>query len=317
MRALGTVRHAPSCRAGSSLVELVVSLALFAVVGAAVLRALDRQARFHDGILRILETRAQLGATHDMVAAELRGVSAVAGDVERVADSAIVYRQAVGTGLVCRVSGTTVDLGPDVSAAGQTLARMRGAPQPGDTAWLFDEGSSLAAADDRWHPAELNAAARATGACVGTPFVDAVLDATRTSWRLTLGAGTPLPAGVRAGSIARLTRRARFALYRAGTGDWNLGWSEWNAGSGAWNVIQPVSGPFLAYSRPTPAASGVALSARDSLGLVLAAGMPLSGVAGLALTTRSATARAVRMDGVARGRHGDSLRSLIALRNRQ
>ena len=42
-------------RSGTSLVELIVALALFGVIGLATLRSLDRQARFHSGMLTILD----------------------------------------------------------------------------------------------------------------------------------------------------------------------------------------------------------------------------------------------------------------------
>ncbi len=79
-------------------------------------------------------------------------------------------------------------------------------------------------------------------------------------------------------------------------------------------TIQPVSGPYLPYRPAQPAASGVALLATDSSGAELAAPGPGRATA-LRLATRTLTTRPVRMDGLARGRHADSLHSLTALRN--
>jgi prepilin-type N-terminal cleavage/methylation domain-containing protein len=298
-------------RRGASLPELLVALALFGVVATAVLRALDRQARFHDGTLAILASRAQLAATHRMVAAELRSTGP--GDLQRLADSAVVYRAVIGSALLCAVSPPTVDLAPELVAAGQALARVRTPPLSGDTLWLLDDGVSPGAADDAWLPVEVRSAARVGNACAGTPWVDPVLDAGRGGWSITVSPGSVIPATVRRGAPARLTRHARFALYRAASGDANLGWTEWNAAARAWNVIQPVSGPFLPYNRSAPSASGIVLVSRDTLGAAAAAG----GAGALVLWTRAATTRAVRMDGVARGAKTDSLRSYIGLRNRQ
>src|SRR5690606_29013281 len=128
--------------------------------------------------------------------------------------------------------------------------------------------------------------------------------------------GALLPPGVRAGSVARLTRHARFALYRAGNGDANLGWAEWNAAANRWNVIQPASGPLRGFQSAAPAASGFTIEARDSTGapITLHAGRLPSA---LIVTARAATTVPIRIEGMARGAHPDSLRTLVTLRNRQ
>jgi hypothetical protein len=312
MRSLGIAGALPR---GASLVELVVALGLFGVVGAALVRALDRQARFHTGIVRVVETHAQLAVTHDAIAAELRGATSPQ-DVLRLSDTAIVYRTAIGTGIACAVAAGTVHLAPTLLASGQALARIRTAPQPGDTAWLHDEGASLAPADDAWHAARVLSATQLPGACDATPYVHPVADAGRPAWRLVLDTVPPIPSTVRQGTLVRVTRLARFALYRSSTGDTNLGWTDWNAAAGNWNVIQPVTGPFLPYNGGTPSASGVAMRASDSLGAPTSIAPGLAAPAAIAVITRAATTIGIRLDGIARGAHADSLRSAIALRNR-
>lgn len=298
-------------RRGASLVELLVALALFGIVGAATLRSLDRQSRFHRGILAILESRAQHSAAHEAVAVELRGIAASSGDIDRMSDSAIVFRLPVASGVACDVTGGAIDLAPDSVSAGQSFARARTAPQAGDTAWIFDEGPSDVLADDSWFPVALVSVSRSSGRCMGSPLVDPVLDAAAITWRLY--PASALPASIAAGAPVRLTRPARFALYRSGSESW-LGYAEWQPVSGAWVTIQPVSGPYVAYSTPAPSSSGVAFAARDSSGAPAA--LPGSAVpVTIALATRTLTSQRVRMDGVVHGRYADSLLSLIALRN--
>lgn len=292
-----------------------MALALLGVVGAALLRALDRQARFHTGIVRLVETHAQLAITHDALAAELRAVASP-HDLLRLGDTAVVYRTVVGTAIACAVGPGTVDLVPEILAGRGALARLRTAPQPGDSIWLFDEGATLSMGDDAWHLAHVRTAQPVPGACDGTPFVHPVADAGRRAWRLTIDTVPPLPPGVTAGTLVRVTRLARFALYRSATGESSLGWSEWNASSGGWNVIQPLTAPFLPYNNAQPGASGVAFVAADSLGAASVPGPLSSAPARIGVSTRAATAQAIRLDGMPRGRHTDSLRSLIALRNR-
>ena len=295
-------------RRGTSLVELLVALALFGIVGAAALRALDRQARFHTGILAILESRAQHAAAHEALAVELRGTSVAASDIGPLTDSSVVFRMPVGAGLSCDMTSTFIDLGPDSASSGQHFARFRTSPQAGDTAWVFDEGATDSASDDAWRGLAVTAVSRAMGRCAGSPLLDPVLDAGRPSWRLAIAVAPPPT--VTAGAPVRLTRRARFALYRGGTGEHWLGFTEADPVSGAWITIQPVSGPYLPYASAAPSTSGIALSGRDSSGIV-----SFVTPAAITVATRTRTTRAVRMDGVVRGPYADSLHSLIGLRN--
>lgn len=306
MRTLG----AGTRRRASSLVELLVALVLFGVIGLATLRSLDRQARFHSGILAVLEARSQHAAAHEAVAVELRSVSPASSDLNRLSDSAIVFRLPVGAGVACGVAAGVIDLAPDRIAAGQIFAGFRTSPQPGDTAWVLDENATDMAADDVWAPLHVTSAARATGRCAGSLLIDPVLDASTATWRLGVS-GSP-PATVMPGAPVRLTRMARFALYRGGTGEHWLGFSEVLPASGTWVTIQPVSGPYVPFNAGAPSASGIAFAARDTSGLAVGLpGLPSA----ITLSTRTRTTRVVRMDGLSRGPYQDSLHSLISLRN--
>lgn len=305
VRPLGAAR-----RRGTSLVELLAALVLFAIVGAATLRALDRQARLHEGLLVILESNAQHAAAHEAVAVQLRGLSPPAGDLARLSDSAVAFRLPVGIGLACDVTPPTIDLVPDTTAAGQTFSAWHTSPQPGDSVWVFDEGATDMAADDGWVAAPVAAVTRTAGRCPGSALLDPVLDAARPAWRLTLAG--PLPSTVIAGAAVRLTRLARFAQYRGATGEYWLGFSEVNPMTAAWITIQPMSGPYLPFNAAVPASGGVALGARDSSGAPAA---PLAMPASVRLATRTRAARSLRMDGRARGPFLDSLHTVIALRN--
>jgi hypothetical protein len=245
------------------------------------------------------------------MAVELRGASTAAGDIGPLSDSSVTFRLPVGAGVACDVTAGIIDFAPDSVAAGQAFARFRTAPQAGDTAWVFDEGATDLLSDDGWVGLALTSVTRSNGLCPTSPLRDPVLDAGLASWRFTFAGSAPTT--LAPGSMVRLTRPARFALYRSGTEYW-LGFSERNPATGAWVTIQPVSGPYLPYSASAPATSGIALQGRDSSGIatvMTGAGNP----AAIALATRTRTTRTVRMDGLVHGRYADSLHSLIAVRN--
>lgn len=297
---------------GASLIELLVALALFGVVGTATLRSLDRQARFHSGILAILESRSQHAAAHEAVAVELRGASSSSGDIAVLSDSSIVFRLPVGTGVACDITPTAIDLAPDSVSSGQSLARFRTTPQPGDTAWLLDEGSSDVSSDDTWFGVPITSATRITGSCPASPLLDPLRDAALPAWRLSHSGA--VPATAMPGAPVRLTRVSRFALYQGGTGEHWLGFTESHPVTGTWITIQPVSGPYLPYNAASPSASGIALQGRDSSGTPLPFAA-MTAPSAIAMATRTLTTRVVRMDGIARGRYADSLHSLIFARN--
>lgn len=309
----GRQRQGPPTRGvptGFALVELLAALAITAVLGAAVVRLLDRAQRFAGGVALLADQRAQLAVAGFALEGALQGVAAGDGDLLGGSDSSVVYLGNVGSAIACALGAGTLDVADQRLSSGATITWWNTAPQPGDSLAILDEGHSLAAADDRWHHTMIAAVSGRTDACLYTPYLDSLADAGSVGWRLTTS--TPLPATVVAGAIVRVSRPERFALYRS-SGEWMLGWTEWNQGASAWNVIQPVAGPLLPYAAGG-ATSGFGVTWFDSLGAALS---PPPGIAPrlVAFTLGATTRRAVRMDGLARGARRDSLTGRVALRN--
>jgi hypothetical protein len=69
------------------------------------------------------------------------------------------------------------------------------------------------------------------------------------------------------GTPARITRPARYSLYRASDDHCYLGLRTWNASLGRFNQVQPVSGPYR-----SPALGGSAFRYFDSTGARLPSG---------------------------------------------
>jgi prepilin-type N-terminal cleavage/methylation domain-containing protein len=288
-------------RPGFALPEVVVALALLAVVAGALLRALDRSSRFHAIHSVTSLARAQLAAAARSLALELRTIAP--GDLLAVADSTITYRSVVGIALVCAATEGTLLLAPTDSGAA-SLARWRATPRASDSVWLYDAASNAPAG--RWSPHEVSAASLANGACAASPLRRGRAWERAPTWRLRLA--DSLPVVPTPGSLAVLSRAAGFSLYRASGGDVNLGWADWNSSSRSWNIVQPVAGPLVTVRRTGPSSLGRRAFGRVAVGND---SLPVATVLELVLRAEANTRWA---DGTASRYWRDSVRLRLAAR---
>lgn len=287
-------------RSGTTLVELVAALAVTGVFAGALVRALDRAIRLHAGSTVLVEQQAQ-GTAAAAILRELLGDVTPASQAFVSTDTSVVAQASVGSAVACAASPPFIEVPPELLASGRRLAFWNTSPQAGDSLWWYDEGSLGGVGDDRWLAALVTASSALTGPCAGTPYVDALRDAGRIGWRLTLAAGGPT-----AGAPVRLTRPVRLALYRS-TPDWMLGYTEWDPQRGAWHTIQPVAGAL----EPPSSLAGLALLHHDSSGSVTSHAPP---PAGLSIAVRARRRSAVRIDG-RNPLAADSVRTWLAFRN--
>jgi hypothetical protein len=108
--------------------------------------------------------------------------------------------------------------------------------------------------------------------------------------------------------VIRLFRRAHYGFYREASGLWYLGY--FDCPGGACAQMQPVAGPFRAYSA---SASGVRFAYFDSTG---AATTNRNLVARVDVTLRTETTLPDRTPGLRGPTYQDSLNVVVALRNR-
>ena len=256
-------------RRAFTLIELLVVLVLGGIVAGAVVHVLRRQQRFFTTAASLLEQRTSLRDATGILPGELRALSAEGGDILAFSDSALDMRATIGSGLVCdTLAGRTgIVVAPAGARNEAPLAAFTTFPQSGDIAVVFDERDPERAADDDWISFDVASVTQTTTRCLGSPVIDPA-DAGATRISLGFAAGAQLPATVPAGAFVRVLRRVRYRFYRAGSGDWYLGYAEW-AGS-AFGVVQPVSGPFASYS--SSEASGLSLRYFDAAGEVVADG---------------------------------------------
>ena len=299
-------------RRGFTLVELIVSLAILAIVGTLVVRVAMGQQQFHHLASEQMRMRRELRSTMQLVPADLRSISSSGGDIETIAEEALTFRAVIGSSVVCALpSSATIDLPPGTLAR-TTLTHFSSPPVPGDTVWVFDDSTAIGAEDDRWLPREIVAVTPRTNACLGSPLLDAALDEGKVGTRLTVDAS--LPASVTEGSGLRITRRTRYQLDAQASGRWYLTRSEFI--DGAWTSAAPISGPFEA---PTSASgtAGVRFAYFDSLGAAVTSPVDARRIAriDLRLTATGAVSSNLAARGMTATR--DSLAFRIALRNRQ
>ena len=295
----------PGARRGFSLIELMVILALSAMVIGGLTSVLVRQQRFYRGTADLIETRSQIRQAAGIIPSDLRGVSTIGGDILEITDTSMVFWATIGQAVTCvGVPGTNVlVVPPQVLANNNTLASFTMTPTLGDTVWVYENGATDAAANDHWHAYGIMAAPTPTTQMCATLVGGVDLSASRLSFVLS----EALDNDVEIGNPVRFVRRTRYSLYRASDGGWYLGYCSPACGG----APQPIAGPFLPAGSGT---SGVSFSYTDANGAATA--VPAN-VAQVSVVVRGKTRGVVDMGGYKNTQVGDSLRFSVAIRNRQ
>jgi len=119
---------------------------------------------------------------------------------------------------------------------------------------------------------------------------------------------------IRPGAIVRFIRRQRYSLYRASDGDWYLGYRRCNAmGVSVCGAVQPVSGPYRAFSRDQRA-TGLLFEYFDASGQALdVAAAPLS-LARVDVTARSESGHPLPSGGPFARKIADSATVSVAIK---
>ena len=303
-------------RRGLTLVELLAVIVIFGIVAGSIMTLFVRQQRYYAGASEVIDVRGQVREAVSLLPIDLRGTSSSGGDIMFNSDSAIEFRATYGTAVVCDTNSLarTFYVLPTVLSR-QLLTSWYAPPEVGDTMFVFDENTTSGAQDDRWIRYRISAlSSNDVTHCLGAPYADPVNDAPalpgKARWAFTTDSA--VPSSIIPGSVIRFTRRVRYSLYQSPTDNlWYLGYRRGDA------AIQPVSGPYRAYSTAT-GQSGVTFAYYDSLGNVLAnTAVGRRSVARIDITVRGQGQLRPNFAGNLRGAFTDSLKIQIALRNRQ
>lgn len=291
--------------AGFSLVELLVVLVLMSVVVGGLMSVLVRQQRFYRGTADLVETRSQIRQAAGIIPSDLRGVSTIGGDIISMSDTSLHFWATIGSAVTCVWAASSVVVPPLVLSNNNTLASFTTTPQAGDTVFIYDDGLTEAAVDDRWRAYGLTSGPATSSASCTQLTGLADLTTPRYSFNVDR---TIEPTTLLVGAPMRFVRRTQYSLYLAIDGSWYLGYCSPNCGGGN---PQPIAGPFLPGDGGS---AGVSFSYQNEAGAVTA--IPAN-VAQVSIVVRGKTRGVVDLGGYKNTNVGDSLRFIVAIRNRR
>jgi len=300
-------------RWGFTLVELAMVLGILGVVGSAIGLTLLRQQRFYRGTEELVGAREGVRDAIEILSTDIRGMS-IADTARLLADSAVELFASLGSSVVCQVAGSEIGLPAGTTPRGNTLTAFLTQPDTGDLALFLRDSADAGSLWERHRIAAFSARSKATTCPPSTGFAAADdVDATGTAFVVVLS--TSLSDHVHRGSPVRFIRRGRYSLYRSSDGSWYLGYRRCNAlGPSVCGAIQPLSGPYRAYSS-NPRSTGLLFEFFDASGSRLTPGSASLALARIDITARSERGQSVAVEG--RGWiPADSASVSIAVRNR-
>jgi prepilin-type N-terminal cleavage/methylation domain-containing protein len=221
-------RRGHRARAGLTLAELLVALALSGIVLGTATSSLLRQQRTAFVVSGSAAAAAQLRAATGALVAELAPLAAGSGDLVagEASDTTIGLRALVASGAAC-----DDDVGRATFARedDESVAAGGHAPRIGDSLWWYADSAT------GWLGRAIIASDSVDAPCLltGSP--------PRASRRVALAGVDSIPFG----AYLRVTRRSRYAFYRSGDGSWQLGLHEWVPQSAMLAPPQPLAGPFV------------------------------------------------------------------------
>lgn len=296
-------------RRGLTLVELLLTLTLVAIVGTIVSKMMLDQQRFYQRITEQMGVRRELRSAMSMMPTDMRSLSSIGGDIIAYDATSVRFRSTIGASIICgKAAPNTLDL-PPLNMARTTLTSWYTRPMPGDTLMAF-RSDSLGAGGDSWTTHRIVSVTPSTALCPGSPYIDATLDAGKERWRVVVS--PDVADSVKVGAAVRFLRSTAYRLVASASGRYYVGRSEYTGG--AWTASTPVLGPFLAPG--AGGTGGIRFVMYDSTGAAVASGGNYQSVSRVDLTLRGQGANSSgKVASTLESK--DSLAFRIALRNRQ
>ncbi len=262
-RLIGAARPARPARRGFTLVEMLVSMLLLAIVGGAMTRVLIKQQQYYRDSGRTAAARRELRLGATVLPAEFRSISSAGGDILTMSESDITVLAAIGASIVC-AKGPAWFAIPPVNLARQTLTSLATTPLDGDVVFLYNDSTLKGSEDDKWEQFTLTGRSQ-TADCPGAPYTDAVLDPTGSKPRTRYTVAGTIQDSVHLGAGVRFARQTRYKIYQEASGNWYLGMQEYK-GAG-WSGTEPLAGPFRPFQSGDANPSGLQFRYFDTLGV--------------------------------------------------
>jgi len=196
-----------SRRQGFTLVELLIVMLLGSLVLGAVYQTLISQQRSTRQTYAIIETQQNTRVGIELLASDLREISATDGDLLDASATSIRYRAMRKAGVVCAiVSGTEVD----VVEIGEPFVAN-------DSVYVFSDGANAnSAIDDSWVRAGVQSVG--TGSCTGHPIGTTIRRLTFSATIANVIRGAPVR-GFNQVGYRILDQNSAGVLYRMQAGD--------------------------------------------------------------------------------------------------
>jgi prepilin-type N-terminal cleavage/methylation domain-containing protein len=143
-----------AARPGFTLVELIVSLVIFALIGGAIVKTLSTGQRAYDAQVQHIDMQQNVRLAAGILPNELRELDASDGDIQAMGGDSLQIRSMRQMGIVCSlpVLGGVLNanvLGAVTFAVRDTLQSIRYFAQT-DSILVYYEGQSASRADDSW-----------------------------------------------------------------------------------------------------------------------------------------------------------------------
>jgi prepilin-type N-terminal cleavage/methylation domain-containing protein len=299
-----------TARRAFTLVEILMVIVMLGMVMAVMMKVIVGQQRFYRGTADIAETRTSVRDAVSLLKSELRALSPSSGEIISMSSSSIDFWAPIAVSVVCNIASgrSTFTVPPLTLAINNSMTSWITPPQKGDSVLVVDLGAKDGTADDKWVGYRMNSNASPNASCPVTSFLTTTAAEAAQGW--TIPINTTLAPKVAPGSAVRVLRHAHYELYQASDGNWYLGY--YDCPDNVCTTIQPVSGPYLPPS--ASGASGLTLTYYDNTGALLDPSVAANrfAVARIDVTTRAMSRSDTHGAG---GKHIDSLRTTIALRN--
>ncbi|MHB1224844.1 MAG: PilW family protein [Gemmatimonadaceae bacterium] len=299
-------------RRGYTLIELLFTMTLLGMVGAALISLLTQQQRFYRDASNTVNVRRELRGAASLLPTEVRAISSRGGDVLEMNPTSFAFRANIGSSIICDRSPATPAtflLPPQNLKAGNTLTSWYSTPTAGDALFVFDEGTETGAEDDGWFATTVVSIVPSTSGCHPSPYTHPSDDSPGVKPRWLVTVLPALPSTVRVGAGVRFGRDVRYQLFQpAGSPRWYVGYQQ--RVSGTWSDLEPVGGPLIGGG--TGSGQGLSFQYYDTLGAVATM------ATNTALSRVDVGLRAVAASGRALGQQAtfsDSLLFRIGIRN--